>query len=1090
MQNLKNVLLTFVLLLSIAAIAQDTDPLWLRYPSISPDGSQIAFTYKGDIYLVPTSGGIAMPITIDPGHESMPVWSNDGNQLAYVSDTYGNLDVFIVNAMGGTSKRLTFHSSDDYPSAFSADGKAVMFSSRRLDMNSYAQFPNGRMPELYQVPSAGGRPEMLLTTPAEDAIVTKGGSKIYYQDKKGYEDPWRKHHNSSITRDIWVFDQSTQKHKKLTEFGGEDREPALSPDEQTLYYLSEESGSYNVHSIDLATGASQQMTEFSKHPVRFLSIASSGLLSFSFDGEIYTMKGNQTPVKLSVEIFGMRQIQARQTVPISGGITEMALSPNGKEVAVVVRGEVFVASMEDGLTKRITNTPSQERSVSFSPDGRSLVYAAERGSSWDVYQSTIKRSEEKYFYASTVLEEKAIIATAQEEFQPAYSPDGKKVAFLEERTTLRVYDLATEATQTIVAGDKNYSYSDGDQYYQWSPDSKWFLVSFLIENHWISDVGIVPATGGELRDLTLSGYDDGEPQWMMDGKMMIWYSNRDGMKNHASWGSENDVYGMFFTQEAFDRYRLSESDFKLLEEKEKEIEEKETPTDSKSKKGNEVEEESVIDIQWSGLEKRKVKLSIHSSRLSGAVVTEDGSEMYYLARFEKGIDLWMTNLRTSETKILSKLKANSAGSLSLTEDGKHIVLLADGKVFSVDTKSGEKKSVSVKGEMELKKADEMAYIYEHAWRQVQKKFYVKDLHGVDWDFYKREYAKFLPHIDNNWEFSELLSELLGELNASHTGCRYSPDQENMDVTASLGLFLDESGMETGLKITEVLKGGPFDRADSKAKSGVIVEAIDGVTINPSVNHYALLNRKVGNNMLVSMYNPSTKDRWQEVIKPISRGAEYNLLYDRWVDNRRKEVEDASGGKIGYVHVRGMNDNSFRTVFEEVLGRNANKESIVLDTRSNGGGWLHDDLATFLSGIKYIEMVPRGQRIGFEPQRKWTKPTALLMGESNYSDAHMFPYAYKVQNLGKMVGMPVPGTGTAVWWERQIDPTLVFGIPQVGMLDVDGDFLENKQLEPDVKVKNSYEKLSKGEDEQLRTAVKLLLEPKKPSDTKLERVEGN
>jgi C-terminal processing protease CtpA/Prc len=377
--------------------------------------------------------------------------------------------------------------------------------------------------------------------------------------------------------------------------------------------------------------------------------------------------------------------------------------------------------------------------------------------------------------------------------------------------------------------------------------------------------------------------------------------------------------------------------------------------------------------------------------------------------------------------------------------------------------------------MMLDKQGELAYIFDHSWRQVLKKFYVTDLHGVDWNFYKKEYAKFLPHISNNWEFSEMLSEMLGELNASHTGCRYSPDQKNKDATASLGLIFNQNFNGDGLRVADVMAKGPFDRAESKVKKGVIVEKIDNEKIGAATDFYQFLNRKANHNTLVSLYDPATKTRWEEVIKPVSLGEENELLYKRWVANRAHQVDSLSKGKVGYIHVRGMNDPSYRVVYEEALGKHANKESLIVDTRSNGGGWLHDDLVTFLGGKKYIDVVPRGQHIGFEPQRKWTKSSVVLMGESNYSDAHMFPFAFDNKEVGKTIGMAVPGTGTAVWWEAQIDPTLVFGIPQVGMIGPDGKYLENTQLEPDIVVKNKYEMLVKGRDQQLEKAVEVLIQ---------------
>jgi Tol biopolymer transport system component/C-terminal processing protease CtpA/Prc len=1065
-------------LISLGALAQQ--PLWLRYPSISPDGSQIIFTYQGDLYAVNTSGGKAVQLTSHTAHDFMPVWFPDGQSIAFASDRFGNFDVFKMPATGGMPVRLTYHSAHDYPTSVTPDGKDVLFNSLRNDLESYADFPNGTMPELYQVSANGGRNLMTLTTPSEAAVYNASKTKIYFQDRKGYENSWRKHHQSSIARDLWVYDSKNGSYTQLTQFAGEDRNPVVDAEENYMYYLSEASGSFNVHRLTLKGGASEkiQLTSFKNHPVRFLSMAKNGTLCFSFDGEIYTLKNGGQPTKVNVSIQTDSKLNPYEILQVNTGATQLAVSPNGKEVAFIVRGEIFVSAMEGGVTKRITNTPEQERTVSFSKDGRSLVYAGERNNNWNIYMTSIVRSEEPYFYASTVLKEIPVVATDAEEFQPSFSPDGKEVAYLEERTALRVVNLASKATRLIVPKNKSYSYSDGDQNFSWSPDGKWFLVSFLMENHWITDIGLVSSAGNsEIINLTKSGYADFSGEWMMNGKMMIWFSDRDGMKNHGSWGASSDVYGMFFTQEAYDQYKLNENDYKLLKEKDddkkKEPAESKPDADKKTKPAPEEKKSDDIVIDFKGLDERKTRLTIHSSLLGDAILSQDGERLFYTAIIEKGVDLWTTNLRTRETKVLAKLGDN-AGSLSLSKDGKKLFAIVDGKPSKIDTETGKKETININGDMLLYKKQELSYIYDHAWRQVVKKFYVTDLHGVDWNYYKKEYAKFLPHISNNWEFSEMLSELLGELNASHTGCNYSPGFRNGDATASLGIIPDQKYSGSGILVSHVLLNGPLDKAESKVRKGTIIEKIDGEAIEPGSDYFELLNLKTGKNTLLSLYTPATKQRWEEVIKPISLGAENELLYQRWIDNRAAQVDSLSGGKVGYIHVRGMNDPSYRVLFDEALGKYANRESLIVDTRSNGGGWLHDDLVTFLGGKKYLDVISRGQYMGFEPQRKWTKPSAVLIGESNYSDAHMFPFAYDSKSMGLTVGMPIPGTGTAVWWESQIDPTLVFGIPQVGMVGSDGKHLENTQLEPDVKVKNRYETLVKGQDEQLQKAVELLV----------------
>jgi len=1064
--------------------AQNDSPLWMRYPAISPDGSQIVFSYKGDLYKVATKGGPATALTLHNAHDYHPVWSHDGQSIAFASDRYGNDDVYVMPAKGGKATRLTFHSSRDTPSDFTPDNQHVTFHSSRTDAASNQQFPSGVLAELYKVPVKGGMTKQILTTPAIQAKYSKDGKQLVFHDRKGYEDSFRKHHTSSVTRDIWLYDLETKKYTQLSRFAGEDRNPIFTADQKSIYFLSEEKGSFNVFKMDIAAPTNTtQLTTFDKHPVRYLSSSDEGLLCFHFNGELYTMTEGSAPKKVAIQIVADARYNEEQIVSVKDA-QELALSPNGKEVAFTHRGEVFVSSVKGGATKRITNTPEQERSISFSPDGKSILYASERNGSWNIYQSSLSRESEKYFAHATVIKEESLVATDKETFQPSYSPDGKEVAYLEERTTLKVINLESKKSRLVMSGDKNYSYSDGDQFYSWSPDSKWFAVEFNQPNQWIPQVGLVNANDGkEPINLTKSGYNSYYPRFMMDGKMLMWFSDRDGMKNDASWGGESDAYAMFLTQEAFDKYRLDKEDYELLTEEEKEEKEKKEKenkadkdkSDDKKDGKTKAEKEKVepIKIELDGMEDRKVRLTVHSSRLSEGILSKDGQNLFYLARFEKGTDLWKTDLRTRETKLLAKLGANGVRDLILDKEGKNLFVLANGKISKIDIESGKQEGVSYNAEMVLHEDKERQYIFEHIWRQVKKKFYKVDLHEVDWDFYKTEYARFIPHINNNNDFSDMLCEMLGELNASHTGAFARSNNPKGDRTACLGLFYDESYSDKGLKVKEVMDKGPLDKDKSKVEAGIIIEKINGEEITADMNFYRLLNRKVDKNTLLALYDPATQKRWEETVKPISQGRENELRYQRWVKNCRAIVEELSDGKIGYVHVRGMNDRSYRTVYEDVLGKNHGKDALIVDTRFNGGGWLHDDLATFLSGKQYMTFMPRGQKLGNEPQSKWTKPSIVVMSESNYSDAHMFPYTYRALGIGKLLGMPVPGTGTAVWWER-LQNGMVFGIPQVGMVGEDGKYLENNQLEPDYRVANDPGKVSKGTDQQLEEAVKVLL----------------
>lgn len=1062
-------ILSFSLLCIFQVVAQGT-ALWLRYPAISPDGTTIVFSYKGDLYTVAADGGNAKPITFHEAHDYMPVWSHDGKTIAFASDRYGNFDVFTIPATGGEATRITYNSAPEYPFDFSVDNNQIIYGAARHTVNTNMRFPRGNLfLQLYTVPVKGGRSILLSATGMEHAQYNSKGTQIVYQDRKGTEDAWRKHHTSSLTRDIWIYDIPTQSYKQISNYEGEDREPLFSNDDQSVYYLSEKKGAQNIFKTTLQNSEEKQITKFNNHPVRHLTRANDNTLCFSWNGEIYLVKNDGSPKKINITVDGDSKTNAEKVVSVSGSNGDIAVSPNGKEVAFIFRGEVFVTSVEGGITKRITNTAEQERDISFSKDGRTLYYSSERNNSWNIYQSSIIRKEEPYFYASTLLKEEAVLNSAAEEFQPLVSPDGKFIAYLEERNILKVYNIATKTSTTIIPAGNNFSYRDGDQEYKWSPDSKWIAVRSAQGRYGASDVVLFKADGSTPNgyDVTQSGFQDGGIQWAFDGKAITWATDKLGRKSLAFQGSrELDVYMLFFDQDIYDRFKLSKDDYTLVKEKDDKVKK-----DSASKI-----KDSLTKANWQPdlkrIDDRKIRLTNASVSLGSFIINPAGDKLWYTATNERSVELWQVDLRTRESKVLNKFGAFA--NISLSPDGKWILLQTENGLAKYEPESGKTTPISIRSEMNLDAAGERAYIFDHAWRQVKKKFYDPKLHGVDWELYKKAYARFLPHINNNYDFQELLSEMLGELNASHTGGRYSPQNPNGDQTASLGLFYDEFTGGDGLKITEVIAGGPVDLASSKIKANQILEKIDGEAITAGIDWSKLLNRKAGKNVLLTIYNPDTKERFEEVVKPIAN--EQGLLYDRWVANMRKMVETLSGGKVGYVHVQGMNDGSYRTVYEEVLGRNADKEALIVDTRFNGGGWLHEDLSNFLDGKQYIRFAPYGFTAkGGEPSNKWYKPSCVLTSESNYSDAHTFPYAYRAKGIGKLIGMPVPGTSTSVWWETQIDPTLVFGIPMIGNIGIkEGRALENFQLEPDIRVPLPYDAFIKGRDTQIEAAVKEML----------------
>ena len=693
------------LIFSFFSTAQ-IEPQWTRYPSISPDGKTIAFTYKGDIYSVPADGGTAKQLTFHKAHDYEVVWSKNGKNLAFASNRFGNFDVYTMDAQGGPATRLTFHSTDETPYSFAADDMSVLFGAARQDAVAHRQYPISRQPELYSVPVIGGRVSQVLTVPAEDVQMNNDGTKMVYHDKKGYEDTFRKHHVSAITRDVWEYDVTTGKHSMLTSFKGEDRNPVYNADEKSIYYLSEESGSYNIHKMSSDGSGKEQLTQFKTHPIRFLSIG-NGTMSFSYDGALYTFKEGEAPKKVAVLVRTQNATNTLEYVSINGGVREMDISPDGKEIAFVSRGEVFVTAVDGFLTKRLTNTPEQERFVKFMPDGKAVAYASERNGKWTIYKTTKIRKEEPYFFAATILKEDTLLTTAADVYLPEFSPDGNLMAYIEGRRTLKVKNLKTNTVTTLLTPNELFHFSDGDKYYQWSPDSKWLLVDWgvTLSN---SEILLISADGKSRTNLTESGYYDVSPKWVNDGNQIIWYANRNGLKSYATSGqSEFDVYSMFLTKDGWDKFNMTKEEYdllKLMEEGDEKKDEDDDEKDEKKKKKKEDDKkkEAVKPLKFDleDVQERKARLTIHSSKLADAVLSKDGEKLYYLTRFEKDLNLWETEIRTKNTKMLVSLGAKS-GSLQWDKKQENLFLLADGKIAKVDVKAGKKESVKLKSEMVL-----------------------------------------------------------------------------------------------------------------------------------------------------------------------------------------------------------------------------------------------------------------------------------------------------------------------------------------------------------------------------------------------------
>jgi len=1044
----------------------------VRNTAISPDGSQVAFTYKGDIFIVPAAGGKARQLTSNPAYDTAPVWSPDGKTILFSSDRHGAVNLFKVDAAGGTPVRLTTNSASASPLTFLNDSTVLFISDIAIDERS-SKAPFYSQTYSLVITEPGQRPELFLGLTTPSLSVGKSG-KLLYHDKKGFEDAYRKHERSSGTSDIWLVENG--KFSKLTDFNGHDLNPVWNADESGFYFISEEDGTLNVYESTL-DGEHTQLTHFKKHPVRSLSASKNGVLAFSWDGDLYTMRPGSEPVKVAIDLAADQYDRDIVKGYRTSGATTMAVSPDGKEIAFVIRGDVYVTDAKYKTTKRITDTPWQERCVSFSKDGRTLVYDSDRDGYWQLFTATIKNKDEKHFAYATEIEEKPLYKCATCAQQPLFSPDGKKVAFLENRDEIRVIDVATGKVDTALDGKYNYSYTDGDIEFAWSPDSRWLLTSYIGVGGWNnSDIALVKADGSEVVDLTESGYANGAPKWALGGKALTFSTGRYGMKSHGSWGNQDDIVLMALDGEAWDDFNSTEEEAELKEAAEKEkkegAEKKDDKKGKKDKKDKKGDSDGVkpLEFDLANRKYRQRRLTGSSAFVGDYFLAPKGDKFYYIAAAtEGGSNLIERDLRKGNSKVLI---SGVSGGLEADAKGENLFLISRSGIKKVDLAKGSVEDVDFEAPYDRHPSLEREYIYEHMLRQVNDKFYDASLHGVDWKDYGDHYREFLPYISNNTDFSILLSEILGELNASHTGGRYGGRGSYLP-TASLGAFFDRDYHGDGLKVSEVLPRGPLAKKKVDVRPGDVILSIDDSPILAGKDYFPLLEGKAGKKTRLEVKKADGRNVFVEV-KPVSEGWMADQLYQRWVERNRAYVDSISGGKIGYVHVEGMDSPSFSTVYDELLGKCRNCDAVIVDTRFNGGGWLHNDLAILLGGKEYVRFSPRGKYIGSEPFSQWTKPSVMLVNESNYSDAHGTPYVYQTLGLGDIVGAPVPGTMTAVWWETQIDPTLVFGIPQVTSLDMNGKPLENHQLNPEIVIYNNPGDELRGFDAQLDGAVRHLL----------------
>ncbi len=1117
---------------------------YARQLAISPDGQTLAFSWAGDVWTVPLTGGNARRLTVHPRQDGYPVWSPDGQRLAIGSERHGACNVFVMRPDGTELRRLTFSDRDEVPTSFSADGAWIHFHSERegeLD----------RRPRMYRVPVDGGQSWRVLDCFGEEAQVAPGGERIVFS--RGSSRTWRRLQRSSAAYDVWLWDGGQAAFRQLTDFAGHDFAPQWGADGTYVYFLSDRGGAMNIWRVPLAGGPPEAVTDFAGDAVRAFDVSPDGeTLVFARWDRLYVMQGEVGRAReLDITAGGDLPRNDVQLQRYTRGADEAEPSPDGDEIALVVHGEILVIKTEeDRPTRQVTDSAARDHDVTWSPDGKALFFVSDMDGQEDVYRATSAEEPAKALSDSLRFKIERVTDSPELEYGAQVSPDGKQLAYIRGLGTLIIRDLETGEERVLVDSWNRPGY-------RWSPDSEWLAYALEDTEH-NSDVWVVPADG-RAAAVNVSQHPDydGNPQWSADGEMLAFASRRHGF--------DTDLYVVFLSEEMHEKSAVEFDEY--FEEREKAVKkrkplkeavasgeivlagavvetqpaepgvdeaseatdtapaedapstqpvetqpttapadeedelaarvrelvreilaaeragEKKEKDDKDEEKAEEdeaedVEEEDTYELETCWQRIRRVT-SLEGNQ-SNFVFSPTGQTLIFTSSHEGSGRTYSIQWDGSERK---QILGSGAGALRWSLDGKRIYYASGGVPRSCSPSGSSRKTHEFRAKLAISWREEAAQKFADGARRLGMRFYHPTMKGLDWPALTERYRELAIRTHTVPEFNSVFNRLLGELNASHMGI-YGPSQGGTERVGYLGCRFDKAYPGPGLKVLEVLRDSPADRAESRLVPGDVILRVDGRPVGPESPIEEALIDSVGDEVVLE-YEPSPDREGavaeemgetqpatetapaaqaagdavdvtaEVVIRPTSSGAISGLQYKEWVRRNREYVEEKSKGRIGYTHIRSMNESSFE-VFERDLYAAANgRDGLIIDVRSNGGGWTADWVLAVLNVRRHAYTIQRGAEPGYPQDRlifyAWTKPATMMCNEQSFSNAEIVSHAFKNLERGPLVGMTSPGGVISTGGYRLIDGALV-RMPMRGWYTLpSGTDMENNGAEPDVKV---------------------------------------
>ncbi len=1062
------------LCLSLAALGREAK--LVRYPHYHQ--GKVVFTYLGDLWTADETGQNLKRLTVHKARDVYPRFSPDGKWVAFSSDRNGNDDVFIIPAEGGTAKQLTFHSATDTVQGWTPDGKAVLFASQRGE---------DFMGKLYTVNVDDLKERNAGADMGVWATYSPDGKKLAI-NRKG-QTYWRKYYRGSYQTDVTVMDIAAKKFTDVTDFNGLDSWPMWSRDGH-IYFVSDREGNglTNLWRVGESGGKAEKVTSFTAGDVRWPAMSSDGrTIVFEHDFGVWKLDvaaKKTAPIKL--DIAAETQENLAETRDFNSQVDDYDLAPTGRRIAFTIHGEIFTAPTEEGELRQLTDSPWRDKDPQYSPDGKWVAFVSDRSGREEIY----------VIAADGTGEPQKITDQDTLKNSMSWSPNSKELAFTGSDNKLRKYNF--DSKQTAELTSSNYGNLNAPI---WSPDGKWlaYAKSDAARN---SDIYLLPATGGEERKVTFDSYTDINPRFSPDGKKLFFVRNESG-----GFGGGGDRSGTQIYVVALERQERDPN----------EPDETAEPAEQPVGRGNAAQRNQPpkeVNIDWAGLKRRTRQITRMPFGAFNYEVAPDSRTIVFLTTEPSNLrNMPVIYSIQDDGRRLTRIAAGGGSGdegggrggrgggfggglsgLSITRDGRTLFFREGEGVYSVSLGGGAagaaaagrggtggdgaRRRVSFVAKVKIEKPSEWAEMFDDAWRTMKYRFYDPQMHGRDWDAMRAKYQPLVEHVGDRQELLNIVNEMIGELNASHTGAAPGPGGRDGNVTtAHLGVELESDEQAGRYRITHVYETGPADKDWVKASAGDYLLAINGKPVKAGDNFWSLLNstNRLNRKVAVTLNNKASEDgAWTTRIEPIAMQSYNQLRYERWVKQRGEMTAKLSGGRIGYLHIQAMDQPSLRK-FEKEIRENRNKEALVIDQRFNGGGNIEQELLAILVQRQYQIWQPRGTEATGRPFAGFFGPKIVLQNWRSASNAEMFPAGFRALGLGKTVGMPTMGAVIGTGSYSLIDGSTV-RTPGVGVFlaDTKRTNMENFGVQPDILIENTPEDNLAGKDRQLETAVQELL----------------